>query len=103
MIPALSEDNKLLQFQTGTDSCSNPVYFSISAAQVVSILLIVFLTYTNTKGIKGGKWIQNIFTTTKLLSLFGLIIAGFIAFKPEIWQRGYDFEQNDIYLRIIES
>src|SRR6185369_3159353 len=86
LIPALSEDNKLIKIQTGVDACNAPVFFSISAAQVVAILLIIFLTYTNTKGIKESKWIQNIFTSTKLLSLFGLIVAGFIAFKPEIWQ-----------------
>lgn len=89
LIPALSEDNKLLKFQTGFDDCHNPVYFSISSAQIVSILLILLLTYSNTKGIKGGKIIQNTFTTTKLLSLFGLIIAGFIAFKPEIWSANW--------------
>lgn len=89
IIPALSEDNKLLKIQTGLDACHAPVFFSISAAQVVSILLIVVLTYTNTRGVKGGKWIQNIFTSTKLLSLFGLIIAGFVAFKPEIWQANW--------------
>jgi basic amino acid/polyamine antiporter, APA family len=89
LIPALSEDNKLIKIQTGIDACNAPVFFSISAAQVVAILLIIFLTYTNTKGIKESKWIQNIFTSTKLLSLFGLIIAGFIAYKPEVWQANW--------------
>lgn len=89
LIPAVSEDNKLFKFQTGLDDCNNPVFFSVSAAQMVSIILIIFLTYTNTKGIKGGKWIQNIFTSTKLLSLFGLIIAGFIAFNPDIWHANW--------------
>ena len=59
--------------------------FKVYPAQLVSILLLVFLTYTNTKGLKGGKWIQNIFTSTKLLALFGLIIFGFFAAKSEIW------------------
>jgi APA family basic amino acid/polyamine antiporter len=58
----------------------------IHYAQVVAIFLIVLLTYINTKGIQAGKWIQTFFTSTKLLSLFGLIIAGFIAFKWDIWQ-----------------
>jgi APA family basic amino acid/polyamine antiporter len=89
LIPALSEDNKLISIQTGIDACAHPVFFSISSAQLVSILLIVLLTYTNTKGVQGGKWIQNIFTTTKLLSLFGLIIAGFIAFKPDVWNANW--------------
>jgi len=63
--------------------------FSVSAAQVTAIILIIFLTYTNTKGIKGGKLIQNIFTSTKLLSLFGLIIAGFIAFNYKVWNANW--------------
>jgi basic amino acid/polyamine antiporter, APA family len=89
LIPQLSEDNKLIKLQTGIDTCGHPVFFSISAAQVVSILLIVLLTYTNTKGVKAGKWIQNIFTSTKLLSLFGLIIAGFIVFNPQVWHANW--------------
>jgi basic amino acid/polyamine antiporter, APA family len=89
IFPVLSEDNKLLKIQTGIDACNSPQFFSISSAQIVSIVLIVFLTYTNTKGVKGGKWIQNIFTSTKLISLFGLIIAGFIAFNPTVWQANW--------------
>lgn len=89
LIPALSEDNKLIQIQTGINDCGQPSYFSISAAQFVSIGLITFLTYNNTKGVKSAKWIQNIFTGTKLISLFGLIIAGLIAFKPEIWHANW--------------
>jgi APA family basic amino acid/polyamine antiporter len=54
-------------------------------AQVVSIVLIIFLTFVNTKGIQAGKFIQTIFTSTKLISLFGLIIAGFITFKWNVW------------------
>ena len=89
LIPALSEDNHMLRLQTGVNSCGAPTYFTISAAQIVSILLIGFLTYTNTRGVKGGKWIQNIFTSTKLLALFGLIIAGFIAFHPQVWHANW--------------
>ncbi|MDN5285241.1 MAG: amino acid transporter, partial [Mucilaginibacter sp.] len=61
LIPAFSEDNILL----------NLGFMKISAAQVVSIILIIFLTFINTRGVKGGKLIQNTFTLTKLLSLFG--------------------------------
>ncbi len=89
IIPAFSDDNHIFRFQTGTNACGNPTYFTINAAQIVSILLIGFLTYTNTRGVKGSKWIQNIFTTTKLLALFGLIIAGFIAFHPEVWHANW--------------
>jgi basic amino acid/polyamine antiporter, APA family len=89
LIPAISEDHFILQIQTSTNSCGSPVYFTISWAQLVSICLIALLTYTNTRGLKGGKWIQNIFTSTKLLALFGLIIAGFIAFRPEVWHANW--------------
>lgn len=54
-------------------------------AQLVSIILIIILTFVNTKGIEAGKIIQTIFTSTKLISLFGLILAGFITFKWNVW------------------
>jgi len=80
IIPALSEKNIL--FNIGN--------FEISAAQVVAILLIALLTYINSKGIKNGTIIQTVFTTTKLLSLFGLIIFGFIlAAKSEVWNANW--------------
>ncbi len=64
--------------------------FKVYPAQLLSIALIIFLTYINTKGIKGGKLIQTTFTVTKLLSLFGLIIFGFIlAGKSEIWEANW--------------
>ena len=48
------------------------------------------LTYINTKGVKSGKYIQTFFTTAKLLSLFGLIIFGFlIGAKAEIWNANW--------------
>ena len=58
-------------------------------AQVVAIILIVFLTLINTRGIKAGKIIQSVFTSTKLLSLFGLIIFGFFMFKPAVWNANW--------------
>src|ERR1700710_2434585 len=64
--------------------------FKLYPAQLVSIVLIAFLTYINTKGIKGGKLIQTTFTVTKLLSLFGLIGFGFLlAAKSEIWNANW--------------
>lgn len=80
LFPSLSEDIKIITLSNG---------FSISAAQVTAILIIVFLSFTNTLGVKGGKWVQNIFTSAKLLSLFGLIIAGFIAFNSEVWLQNW--------------
>lgn len=75
LIPAVSEDKVALDLG----------FLSVSPAQLLSIVIIVLLTYINTRGVKSGKAIQTTFTLTKLLSLFGLIIFGLIALKPEIW------------------
>ena len=61
----------------------------VYTAQLVSIVLIIFLTYINTRGIKGGKLIQTTFTLTKLLSLFGLIVFGLIMAKGEVWNANW--------------
>lgn len=74
--PALGDGNVLFQLSES---------FKITAAQVVGIVLILLLTYINTRGVKGGKLIQTIFTATKLLALFGLIIFGLLAAKSSIW------------------
>lgn len=60
-------------------------FLKISPAQLIAIVLILFLTYINTRGIKSGKLIQTSFTVTKLASLFGLIVFGFIMFKGDVW------------------
>lgn len=46
---------------------------SLSVQQMVGVMMILFLTFLNTRGVKLGKWIQNVFTSAKLLSLLGLI------------------------------
>src|ERR1700744_2758594 len=56
LIPALSEDNILFSTKFGSYN------FQISAAQITSIILIIFLTFVNTRGVRGGKLIQTTFT-----------------------------------------
>jgi len=52
----------------------------------VSIITIVFLTYLNSRGVKDSKTLQTVLTIIKILSLFGLIVFGFIlAAKAEVW------------------
>ena len=46
---------------------------SLSVQQAVAVAMIVFLTFLNTRGVRLGKWIQNIFTSAKMLSLLGII------------------------------
>ncbi|RYZ18449.1 MAG: amino acid permease [Chitinophagaceae bacterium] len=81
LVPALGDSNVLLG--------SAEAGFKITAAQLVGIVLIVILTYINTKGVKGGKLIQTTFTSAKLLALFGLIVFGFLAAKSNIWNMNW--------------
>jgi APA family basic amino acid/polyamine antiporter len=50
---------------------------SLSTQQLVAIVIIVLLTFVNTRGLSLGKWIQNVFTSAKTLSLLALIALGF--------------------------
>lgn len=88
IFPSMSESNKLIDLG----------FTEISAAQISSILLIIFLTYVNTRGIKEGKFIQTTFTISKLLSLFGLVLFGFLLAKESYWsanwQNGFNAMQD---------
>ena len=79
LYPPLSED--LVALDLG--------FLKISPAQLLSIVIIVLLTYINTRGVKEGKLIQTTFTLTKLLSLFGLIVFGFIMANPDVWSANW--------------
>ena len=81
-IPALDIKDENILFQLG--------FFKLYPAQLVSIIIISILTYINTKGVQGGKVIQTIFTITKLVSLFGLIVFGLmLAAKAEVWNANW--------------
>lgn len=81
-IPALDINDENILFQIGV--------FKLYPAQIVSILVIALLTYINTRGINGGKAIQTVFTITKLLSLFGLIVFGLMmAAKADVWNANW--------------
>jgi len=79
IVPQVSEDLVLLDLG----------FLKISPAQIVSIIIIVLLTYINSRGIQGGKAIQTTFTVTKILSLFGLILFGFIMMDGDVWQNNW--------------
>ena len=80
--PGLEMNDANILFQLG--------FLKVYPAQMVSIAIIVLLTFINTKGVQGGKLIQTTFTVTKLLSLFGLIGFGFLlASKASIWNANW--------------
>lgn len=50
----------------------------ISAAQLLAIVSVIFLTFVNVRGVREGRFVQNIFTVSKTIALLGLIALGFI-------------------------
>jgi basic amino acid/polyamine antiporter, APA family len=63
--PSISESNKLAPF--------------VSTQQLLAIAVILILTAVNTRGVRTGAVVQNIFTVAKVGSLLGLIVLGIIA------------------------
>ena len=61
---------------------------SLSTAQLVGLLLIALLTWTNTRGLQYGKVVQNVFTTAKTGALVALIVVGICARLERRRRRG---------------
>lgn len=61
----------------------------VYSGQLVAIFIIILLTWINSRGVKEGKFIQTIFTSAKLLALFGLIIFGFIMISESYWSANW--------------
>jgi basic amino acid/polyamine antiporter, APA family len=51
---------------------------SLSTAQLVGLLMIALLTWMNTRGLKLGKFVQNVFTFAKTGALIALIVLGLV-------------------------
>jgi basic amino acid/polyamine antiporter, APA family len=69
---------------------SDKYAISLSVQQLVALLLILFLTALNTRGLKLGKLIQNVFTSAKVLGLAALILAGiFVGRNAEALQANF--------------
>jgi len=75
LFPAVGENHILVDLP----------YLKISAAQLTSILIIILLTYVNTRGVREGKVIQTTFTVSKLIAVFGLMVFGFLLVKESHW------------------
>jgi len=74
LVPAISPTSWIVPPIDLSDSYA----ISLSTQQLVGILLIVLLSWINTRGIHLGKLIQNTFTVTKTLSLIALILLGLV-------------------------
>lgn len=53
-----------------------PVKLGFNTLELVAVGAIVLLTYFNSRGVKTGAWIQNVFTAAKILALIGVICLG---------------------------
>jgi APA family basic amino acid/polyamine antiporter len=73
-VPAVSSDNYLVP----PLSIIRGYAISLSTEQLIAIALIALLTFTNTRGLRIGKLVQNSFTATKTAALAGVIIVGLI-------------------------
>jgi APA family basic amino acid/polyamine antiporter len=51
---------------------------SLSTEQLIGILLIALLTWTNTRGLELGKLVQNVFTFAKTGALAGVVVVGLL-------------------------
>ncbi len=74
LVPRVSESNYII----------NPIHLgssyavSLSTAQLIGVVMIALLTWMNTRGLKLGKLVQNVFTITKTGALIALIVLGVI-------------------------
>lgn len=84
LIPALSNSAPI--FQNGG--------FKITWIQILAIVIILLLTYINSRGLKNGKILQDIFTSSKIIALLGIIIFGVILVKDSHWAENMSFGWN---------
>ena len=55
-----------------------PYNVGLNRQNLLAILSIVLLTWINTRGLRMGKIVQNIFTVAKTISLAGLVLLGIV-------------------------
>ena len=80
LYPPLGEKNILLDLG----------FIQISAAQLLGIFSIFILTLINSRGIHYGKVIVRIFSSAKIIALFGLIVLGLLFFRnADVWSQNF--------------
>ena len=79
LVPAIAEDRYLVP----PIHISSGYAVSLSTAQLTAILVIVLLTWSNSRGVRYGKIIQNLFTSAKIAALGALILCGFVFWKHD--------------------
>ena len=74
LVPWISESHYLIN----PIAIGSKYAVSLSTAQLVGVFLIALLTWMNTRGLRIGKFVQNVFTITKTGALIALILLGLV-------------------------
>ena len=69
--PSVSQTHWMIHIGSGN--------VGLSTANLAAIVIILLLTVTNTRGVKTGAAIQNVFTSAKVFALLAVIAVGLIA------------------------
>src|SRR3546814_6649345 len=64
-------------------------FLQVSAAQLVSVVVILMLTVVNTRGVNSGKAVQTSVTIIKIISLLGLVLFGLMVFDGDVWRSNW--------------
>ena len=67
--PSISATNWIFHIEGTT--------IGLNTQNLVAIIIVIVLTAINTRGIKTGAAVQNVFTFAKTAALFGLVVLGF--------------------------
>ena len=73
-LPGVSQSRWILHIGSGN--------IGLNTANLAAIAVVTLLTFTNTRGVKLGAAVQNVFTSAKVLALLGVIAVGLIARNP---------------------
>lgn len=80
LFPVLGEHNVLL--------VAGPL--RLTAAQLVSLAVVLLLTFVNSRGVNYGKWIQTGFTLAKIVSVIALVAFGLLlGARAEVWNANW--------------
>jgi APA family basic amino acid/polyamine antiporter len=80
LIPGIAEDHYLI----APIHISSGYAISLSTGQFLAIVVITLLTWTNSLGVRYGKILQNLFTTSKVAALAALILLGLIFARHDV-------------------
>ena len=77
LVPRLGTTNVLHSFPVYLPGAQAPLTtITISVGHFVAVAVVLFLTGLNCLGVQQGKWVQNVFTVSKILALALLILVG---------------------------